>query len=215
MLKTKVKATAVTNLTDARYFAAWEAEWLGFNLNSGDESYIAPHEMKAIKEWVDGVKIIGEFDIQTAEDIIESVDLLELDGVQVGTFADSHTLQLLHQQEIPVIKEIVLTEIVELDQLEEQLSEQSTYVENFLLNFDKNGMHWKDLSADAIAQLEKLSNRYPILLSIGHNGEELLNMLEHLSITGISVRGGEEEKVGFKSYEDLDDIFEALEVFEE
>jgi len=50
MLKIKVKASQITNLTDARYFAAWEVEWLGFNFDEGSAHYIPPVEMKAIKE---------------------------------------------------------------------------------------------------------------------------------------------------------------------
>jgi phosphoribosylanthranilate isomerase len=212
MLKTKVKATAVTNLTDARYFAAWEVAWLGFNFNTGEDTYIPPQTMKAIKEWVDGVKIIGEFGLQPAEDIMAAVDLLELDAVQLDTFAATETLQFLHQQEVPVIKEMVLAEASELNQLEPQLQEQSTYVDYFLLNFDKNGIQWSSLHSQEIEQLKYLSERYPVLLSIGISGEEVLEMLDTVSIAGISVRGGEEEKVGFKSFDELDDIFEALEV---
>jgi len=212
MLKTKVKATAVTNLTDARYFAAWEVEWLGFNFNTGEDTYIAPQNMKAIKEWVDGVKIVGEFGIQPPEDILSAADMLELEAVQLGTFASTDSLQILHQQEVPIIKEVVIAHTNELSQLEVNLKEQSTFVENFLLNFDKNGIHWSDLSQSDISVLKPLCERYPILLSIGMAGEEVLDIIDTLPINGISVKGGEEEKVGFKSYDELDEIFEALEV---
>ena len=66
MLKTKIKANSITNLTDARYFAAWEVEWLGFNLNPGES--IALQQVPAIKDWVDGVKIVGELSQPSPEE---------------------------------------------------------------------------------------------------------------------------------------------------
>ena len=83
MLKINVKASQITNLTDARYFAAWEVKWLGFNFDSGSEHYILPQNMKAIKEWVEGVKLVGEFSFASADDINSAVELLELNVVQV------------------------------------------------------------------------------------------------------------------------------------
>jgi phosphoribosylanthranilate isomerase len=47
-----IKASRVTNLTDARYFAARGASYIGFNLEEGTEDYLDPIYMKAIKEWL-------------------------------------------------------------------------------------------------------------------------------------------------------------------
>ena len=214
MLKTKVKASAITNLTDARYFAAWEVEWLGFNFNLGDDTYIAPQEMKAIKEWVDGVKFVGEFGLQDLENIIDAVKLLELDAVQLGAFSTTADLQVLHQQGITLFKEVVITEQLEWPAVEQQLEEQSTFVEYFLLDFSKSGLKWEDMDNAAVQQLQTLSKKYPILISIGGSAAAFEKMLETTAIEGISVQGGEEEKVGYKSYDDLDDLFDVLAILE-
>ena len=50
---------SITNLTDARYFSAWEVEWLGFNLSQGEENAISPLQVAAMREWVEGPKIVG------------------------------------------------------------------------------------------------------------------------------------------------------------
>ncbi len=215
MLSTKVKASSVTNLTDARYFAAWETEWLGFNFNTGSEHYIQPNTMKAIKEWVDGVKIVGEFDLQPAEEILAAADMLELEAVQVGTFAESATLQQLHAQEVPVIKEMVVQSLDELGPMAQQMEAQHSWVEAFLLDFYKNNIGWAELKAGGLSEFRLLAEQYPILISMDFSPEELLELLDELPVKGISVRGGAEEKVGYKSFDELDELFEAIEVLED
>lgn len=214
MLRTKVKASSVTNLTDARYFAAWETEWLGFNLNTGSEYYIQPNTMKAIKEWVDSVKVVGEFDLQEAEEILAAADMLELDAVQVGTFSSQETLQALYEQEVPVIKEVVVQDTGEFGAITAQLQAQEVWVSHFLFDFQKNGITWPDLLEDGLPELKDIAQTYPILVAMDVSAEQLETMLEELPINGISVRGGAEEKVGYKSFDELDDLFEAIEVLE-
>lgn len=214
MLKTKVKASSVTNLTDARYFAAWETEWLGFNLNTGSEYYIQPNTMKAIKEWVDGVKVVGEFDLQEAEEILAAADMLELDVVQVGTFSTQETLQALHEQEVPIIKEVVVQDTGEFGAIAAQLQAQEAWVSYFLFDFQKSGITWPALLEDGLAELKDLAQTYPVLVAMDVDGEQLNAMLEELPVKGISVRGGAEEKVGYKSFDELDELFEAIEVLQ-
>lgn len=214
MLRTKVKASSVTNLTDARYFAAWETEWLGFNLNTGSEYYIQPNTMKAIKEWVDSVKVVGEFDLQEAEEILAAADMLELDAVQVGTFSSQETLRALYEQEVPVIKEVVVQDTGEFGAITAQLQAQEVWVSHFLFDFQKNGITWPDLLKDGLPELKDIAQTYPILVAMDVSAEQLETMLEELPINGISVRGGAEEKVGYKSFDELDDLFEAIEVLE-
>lgn len=213
MLKTKVKASSVTNLTDARYFAAWGTEWLGFNFDSGSDYYIQPQVMKAIQEWVDGVQIVGEFNLQPPEEILAAVELLGLDAIQVGMFSDIGALRS-NGLKAPIIQELILESSEGIDPLAEQLAQGYTAADIFLLNFDKNGIQWSALKAEDRAKLQALSREHLILLSIGLTAGELDEMLNLIHPYGISVQGGEEEKVGFKSFDELDVLFEALEITE-
>ena len=211
MLKTKVKASSITNLTDARYFAALEVEWLGFNLTPNTPQSISPTNLKVIKEWVDGVKIVGEFDLASAEMINEAVNLLDLDVVQVGRF-----VQLPEQQAITapyIIKEFVVTADTTISDLREFCETFVACTQCFLLDFEKNGFDWASLETEthlAKAELKELCEDFPILLSIKINPSSLAQMLAELPIQGLSVNGGEEEKVGFKSFDELDEWFEEL-----
>ena len=57
-----------------------------------------------------------------------------------------------------------------------------------------------------------LCDRFKIILSIDFELDQLNEMLETVQIHGLSLKGGEEEKVGFKSFDELDEIIDALEV---
>ncbi|MBP6828235.1 MAG: N-(5'-phosphoribosyl)anthranilate isomerase, partial [Saprospiraceae bacterium] len=78
-----IKASRITNLTDARYFAAKEVDFLGFNLEEGTEDYLDPIYMKAIREWVEGPQIVGEFSAGSADVVREYASFFGLDAVQI------------------------------------------------------------------------------------------------------------------------------------
>ena len=214
MLKTRVKASQITNLTDARYFAAWEVEWLGFNFDKGSENYIQPQIMKAIKEWVEGPKLVGEFSFASAEDIRIAKEMLELDMVQVGMFVEEEILKALDG--VPVIKEIVFHNEMTLADLESHFQQFDAYVEFFLLNFDKNGITWEMIKNGQLGitpnDLLKIFQQHKTVLSINFSENILSEILLLENLVGINVVGGEEEKVGVKSFDELDEIFEALEI---
>lgn len=215
MLKTRIKASQITNLTDARYFAAWGADWLGFNFEEGNDSYISPQAMLAIKGWVEGPKVIGNFGLKTAAEIIEAVKLLDLDAVQLGMFAQKELIQQLDG--ITVFKEIVVEQNFSIDTIAEIMLELGELVDYFVLNFDKNGISYDMLKSNtpfSFEALQALFENYPIILSINHQSDQLDDLLNTLQPYGLDVSGSEEEKVGLKSFDELDDIFEALETFE-
>ncbi len=214
MLRTKVKASSITNLTDARYFAAWEVEWMGFSLDPASESYIPPSNVKAIGEWIDGPKLTGEFNLQSADEIRTATDMLQLDVIQVGMFTSAATLIDL-QSPVPVIKEIVVQPGNSNAQLREQFEEFAALAQIFLLDFGKNGIDWEQLQQQkelSVGFIRELSEQYPYLLSLDFEEETLDEVLNTLNPLGLSFTGSEEEKVGFKSFEDIDDLFEILEV---
>jgi phosphoribosylanthranilate isomerase len=213
MLNTKVKASSITNLTDARYFAAWEVEWLGFTLEVGNEFSVSSHLVNAIKAWVDGVKIVGEFGLATPSEIKIAAESMNLDAVQVGMFTSLNEVKAL--KGIPILKEIIVDRHTSKDSLEEILDAFEPYSEAFILNFDKNQINFDQVEKEeilSISALQALCKTYPIILSMNFNSNILVEILEKMNPLGINIRGGEEEKVGFKSFDELDEIFEAIEI---
>lgn len=214
MLITKIKASPITNLTDARYFAAREVDWIGFDFRVGSETYIAPAMMSAIREWVGGVQCIGEFELETALEIQALIQDLQLDAIQMGMLSSLETLVAL-QTSVPVFKEIVIDFDTSPSALHAQLALFQPWVAAFVLDFQKNGIEWEALQQGIpfpLQQLQAITNDFRVLLHINLQPKVLKNILEMLQLYGLCVKGGEEEKTGFKSFEEMDDIFEILEL---
>ncbi len=211
MLKTKVKASSITNLTDARYFAAWEVEWMGFNLEAGSDDYIEPKNMNAIKEWVDGVKIVGEFNLPDLETVKAAIEVLNIEQAQVGPFTDHNTLKAISEL-LPVIQEVVVEADASLDALHPIFDQNAELVEIFILNFDKNKIEWETIQQNILPELQELTQEHKILLSMNFNEDNIDAILDQVKPLGINLKGGDEEKVGYKSYDELDEIFEKIEI---
>lgn len=212
MLKTKVKASSLSNLTDARYFAAFEVNWLGFNLSAGDADYCPPQTAAEIREWVDGVEIVAEFGIEDLDEIRPALDLIRPDGVQVGMFASSATIMAL-SREAQVFQEIVPDLPFNGRDLQILMDQNAAFVRYFLLNFDKAGISWQDIRNGhpfGPEVLQGICEHYPVLLGLAMSPDDALEALSQLPAQGLSIRGGSEEKTGFKSFDELDPLLEAL-----
>lgn len=201
-----VKASRITNLTDARYFAAKEVQYLGFILEEGAPGFLDPMYMKAIREWVAGPKITGEFVSAATDYVAEAAAFFQLDAVQIPA--------ALHLQQLNKLANVAM--ILEIDgglpfsEISAIFQEAAPHADCFLLNF--NGVEaWGDLLyADRILWNELLRNKQ-VLLEADFKPEQLEKLFSDFSFSGISVAGGAEEKVGVKSFDQLEEIFDALE----
>ncbi len=216
MLRTKIKAGPITNLTDARYFAAREVTWLGFECSEGMSNYLPPAQILAIRDWVSGVQIVGSFGLEHPEHICRTVEFLRLDAVQLSMVTPPETLSAL-PPELPVIQEIVIEPSTSSTMLQQQLAQYSKRAQWFLLDFTKNDITWKHLKTSILQQehLRDICRSYPILMQIDLDIAYIKDMLKMLPEAGWCVKGGVEEKTGYKSFEEMDEILEILEAPEQ
>lgn len=204
MLKTKVFASNISNLTDARYFAAWEVEWLGFQLATEHPDYLSPQTIKVIKEWVEGPKIAGIFNTETLDNIQQVAEFLELDALVVPMEAPVN--ELAEQLQRPIIVEVPIRSSQDLVDLDFRLADLGENVSYFLINFEENPLNWIGES------FKPICDRYPILIALPPlQATQLATLLDELHPAGLQLKGSTEEKVGFKSFDELDELFELLE----
>lgn len=197
-----IKASRITNLTDARYFAAREVHFLGFNLDEGTEGYIEPSLMHAIREWVEGPKIVGEFSAAPVEVVREAAAFFHLDAVQVR--AAQHLDQLPLLEGIPVLLE--LEPDTAPDAAERVMRQAAPFVQFFVLPFSS------EMPDAAVAGAwAALFSRYRVLLHTQATAAQLPGLLAWVRPQGLSLTGGEEERTGVKSFDEIEEIFGVLE----
>lgn len=212
MLKTNIFAGGITNLTDARYFAARGAQFLSFNLEESATLAISSEKTAAIKEWVEGPSFIGVFHISALDDIRFLVERLNLHMIQLGPFFPVENLKD-HKLGVPLIKEVIVEQLNELSAILEEQETLSYIFDFMLINFEKNGISWSAIkeSPAILDNLKNWNSNSKLVLAISHQPSETQEILETLNPYGLYLQGGEEEKVGFKSFDDLDEILDALE----
>ena len=64
-----------------------------------------------------------------------------------------------------------------------------------------------------VEDLKEICEAFKIILSIDFQKDTLDEILK-LNLYGLNLKGGEEERVGVKSFDELDEILDALEVLD-
>ncbi len=197
----QILARHITNLTDARYFAAKEVAYLAFNLQQGTVGYLDPVYMQAMREWVQGPAITGAFGTGTdLTTINEAVRFYGLEAVIVPVGTRYMQVEAQH----------VLVQVV-LDNPDEPFPVpiNAEGITAFLVELSNAEQDW----ADFIHVLEQADR--PCFIQYGGSAQALRLLLDNETggqIYGLALIGGDEEAVGVKSYDELEDIFDVLEM---
>ncbi len=194
-----IKAGRITNLTDARYFAAREVDFLGFQLEADSGAYLDPVFMHAIREWVEGPKVTGEFTNSSPPEVVrEAANFFSLDAVQVP--ADPAYARALTEPEVLVWLPAGLPVQTAREQMTAWGSGNRLFVLDFSgRSFPEDWPVWAALCAE-----------FRCLLHLDAAPGEWRRFAETIQPAGFSLWGGEEEQVGVKSFDDLDAIFDEL-----
>ncbi len=210
-----IKASQINNLTDARYFAARGVDWLTFNLETSNESYLSTAEIHAICDWVEGPKIVGNFGLQDAKEILALSEELNLDAIQLHPYMPLHQLDVLSE------KTIIQTFVVEhLDDIKQQLipfvKDRAASVNYFLIDFSSNQISWSQLQTnpELLDSLNRLCQQHHFFFQLSFEDNNPLSFIEMVHPYGLDIRGSEEEKVGFKSFDELDELLDHLEILD-
>jgi phosphoribosylanthranilate isomerase len=203
MLKTVVKISNVTNLSDARYCAGMGVEMLGFSIDEAVESYVDLKKFNDIRSWIAGVQIVAETELTEASLLLEKIERYQPNAIQIS---NADLLPWLKSETArPLILKVEADQ--DADTIEEIMVKNAPYVTYFLLESGSDAPltdDWQDF-------LNTLSARFSILLGFGITAENATFLLDDVNISGIALRGGEEIRPGYKDFGDLMDVLEALE----
>jgi phosphoribosylanthranilate isomerase len=183
-LKTTVKVSGVNNLSNARYCAGMGVEMLGFDMDT-----LPIEQFNEIKNWIAGVKIVGETKSLNISEILDKIDLYKPDLIEINDW--DLASELIQKSDIDVVlKETNVKTSIKYPEnvkylnfefiTEKALNEYFTYAgEPYLL----------------------ISNQNLIKQNIALQGEKF----------GISIQADHEERPGFSNFENTMEALESLE----
>ena len=204
MLTTKLLAFGITHLTDARYFAAWDADFLCFPIGMDG---ISMDYFIAIREWVEGPVCVAELGADAGA-MLSPEELADLGVTHLLQTYGSPTAAY-RQQGIALLTRLPVAGYQSIEDLSEQLSEVADVV---VLDFTEGGITYQDLCEGHPFSLDQLTEAIgdrKVFLRIELKGEEAQEIATNFH--GLALRGSSEEKVGYKSFDDIDALLESLE----
>lgn len=202
-LKTLVKISGITNLSDARYCAGMGVDMLGFSMDADSPNYVESARFREIRGWVAGVQIVGETSATDPERIEQLLQTYQPDVLQIDEPA---LLRYLSTFDKPLILRVNLLHTT-LDQLD-TLFQTSVTGADFVLLESHSAVHMED---DFKTLLQRLATKHPILLGTGISTQNVHELLDNIAIRGIALNGSHEDQPGNKEFGELMDVLEAIE----
>lgn len=201
-LRTFVKVGSITNLSDARFCAGFGVDLLGFDINPASPDYISIDEANEIMGWVAGPAFVAQFGNMSVDEIIKLQEENNFPYIEVDNY---EAAKALLARGYKLILRHMVSKNEDLDQLHSMLNNE--------LNFSHLIVDCEH--PEMIPEIEKaLESKENISRLKAYDVE--LSQLDHIiqvqPYNGIELKGSHEEKPGFKEYDDLADILEALEV---
>lgn len=191
-LKTFVKVSGVNNLSDARYCAGMGVNQLGFNIESSHHNYTDPQSFKELSDWVSGVDFVGEIEsMESKGNITSLIEGYALDAIQV-----SHAE--LIDEALESGKEVIYhtTSVKDAEDIAEKFGSSLSYI---LVEDD--------------SAIKPLSGA-DIVIGSGFDAQNIESVLEEVQPKGIALKGSDEIRPGFKDFDEMADILEALDADE-
>lgn len=184
-LKTFVKVSNVTNLSDARYCAGMEVDMLGFVCVTGKSHFVPVSQFQDIRGWITGPAIVAEIEGIDEEEVSSIIENYKPDYLQVN-----YQLAQKITNDLPLI--IRFEPEINWDILNNQKV-------NFCI-----------LTAEQFQQHKEIIPA-PIALIVEHIKDDSLSIFVEEKI-GIALSGSDEISPGLKDFDSLANILEQLEV---
>jgi hypothetical protein len=181
-LKIPFKAGSITNLTDARFFAAYEVDYIGFCFDPQSPNYISPQNALAIKGWIHGPKIVAEFANQDLDNVLNIINFFEPDVLELGDeYFDNNGSKI--KSDLPVIFK------------SNQENAQLISLKNILF-----------ILRDVQNNFDMPFNQFSIMIDITDKEFDITKFIGD----AIQIKGVAETEVGVRDYDELGELMEGL-----
>lgn len=186
-LRTTVKVSHISNLSDARYCSGMGVQMLGFSVIPGAEHYLAPNLFQDIRGWIAGPRIVAELYGITSRDAIDAIvrayapDHFEMSFDEYKRFSKNLLLPCIVN--FPDVKDV--SRVLSDDHISHVIVDENT-------------------SCDAIDALP-----FPVLVKVSRP-DQLQKILTEGCFKGVVLEGPKEQRPGITNYDQLGVILESL-----
>ncbi|MEL6559029.1 MAG: phosphoribosylanthranilate isomerase [Bacteroidota bacterium] len=201
-LQTFVKVGEITNLSDARYCAGMGVDLLGFNVVEGTPGYVDPEKFAEIAGWVVGVSYCAEIsDYYPGKELMESLKNADI------SYIESTSLEILKNLTgFSKIFKLTIDSENDIHQLIDSYPEADDICDYILIESDNDQLF------DQIDQsLRSVSGDARVLKAYNLTEKNVMTLNADI-FNGVALKGSEEIKPGYKDFDELAEILEALDV---
>jgi len=193
-----LKADGVTHLTDARYFAALDVQYLVLDMR-GDSKLTIPM-INAIYDWIDGPALFLQTDFPDEAGMQHWRENTNVAGFQVPLITRNIELEKMLKCEwiytCPV-------EFLEGLNIQPPVS---------LLQISVSAEAAKQNLLNTFQSARRSANQLFLDFEWDVQTDKMLEVTKMLKPDGLNLRGSSEEKPGVKSFDELDDMLEAFDL---
>ncbi|MCX2744079.1 hypothetical protein OO013_09395 [Mangrovivirga sp. M17] len=201
-LRCKVIVRNVSNLSDARYCAGMGVDYYGFFTDTAIEEHLSPESFKEINEWLSGIEPV-------AEPAGQSIDSVSTDyGIEKF---------LLSEPDPDVLKSLDSKEFFLIVNEDSDINYLLTAIDIEGLNDNVLGV----IVESGDEYLKSVLNNDGIKraqIDVYYGGaieqDSINEFLDNFPVAGISMKGSQEIRPGYKDYDHLADILEEIEIEE-
>ncbi len=197
-LKTFVKISNVSSLSDARYCAGMGVDILGFNIDPDSVERISPEDFKEITDWVAGVKFAGEFRSSDIENIKTTVKDYPIDYIEISNTDLVEKVGLL---QLPILFKVFIESDEDLKGLASKLSYLDELISHVIIKSSN-----EELFDELDQQISFYNGNLRLL-----KGYEVTASDSIAKFPGLEMEATKEEKPGFKDYGEIMDVLEVIE----
>jgi len=135
----KIKASAIDNLTDGRFFAAAGVEWVGFPADYSQEQSLTKVQILEIKGWLYGPRYVIETGNLGEDEINELCQFTGIYNVQTTRTVDHGALKDVQS----IIRELRVDPQTDWEDLEATIAAEQKTTAQFLLKLEGACAQWQ------------------------------------------------------------------------